>query len=62
MLMWWIKELRAHPMKLFMFIAAFDGLILLQIGMSFAICPFELYKLLAWTLFFDDSCEAQLRS
>ena len=49
-------------MKLFMFIAAFDGLILLQIGMSFAICPFELYKLLAWTLFFDDSCEAQLRS
>ena len=60
--MFYIKELQVHPMKLFMWMSALDGLILLQYSMSFYICPLELQKLLSWTLFFDDSCESELRA
>lgn len=60
--MWWIEELQVHPMKLFMYLIALDGAILLQYGISFGICPFELYELLAWTLFFENTCESQLRA
>ena len=59
-LMLWIKELRAHPMKLFMLLLACDGSVLFNYGVSLQACDWGLPKLLAWTIFFNNDCESVL--
>jgi len=61
-LMWRIKELQVHPMKLFMYIMAADSLVLSQYSMSLNVCKLRLHTLYAATVFFDTSCESKLRA
>ena len=61
-LMWRIKELQMHPMKLFMLITGSDAFVLYNYNMSKMTCKFNLQRLFMWTTQFEDSCESELRS
>ena len=62
LLMWQIKELHVHPMKLFMGVTACDAIMLHQYSVSVRVCQLDLQQLLAYTLFFSDDCASQLRA
>ena len=61
-LMLWIKELQAHPMKLFMVITACDSTLLFLYFIELNMCSFGLHKLFAWTVYFNTDCATYLKS
>jgi len=61
-LMMWIKELQAHPMKLFMLAIACDSILLSLYVIMLNTCSLGLHKLLAWTIFFDTDCTSYIKS
>ena len=58
-IMWQIKELQVHPMKLFMLITACDATVLYTYSMSRKTCKLDFQKLLMWTTHFDNSCDSE---
>ena len=58
-IMWQIKELQVHPMKLFMLITACDATVLYIYSMSRRTCNLDFQKLLMWTTHFDNSCASE---
>ena len=62
LLVWAIPELQAHPMKLFMYTMVCDSFVLMSFAASFAICDLRMESLLAYTIFYDDSCESNVRA
>jgi len=54
--MWWIKELQVHPMRLFMYMMAIDSVLLFQFVVSLCTCRFKLHDMFATTVFFDTGC------
>ena len=61
-LMMWVKELQAHPMKLFMYLIASESILLFIYVFSLNTCSFDLYKLFAWTVLYGNDCATYLRS
>lgn len=61
-LLYFIKELQAHPMQLFMFIAASDQIVIQQYLGSLFTCDLRLHELFAATVYFDTSCENKQRA
>lgn len=61
-IIWSIKELHAHPMRLFMYIAACDQIVMQQYVLSLFTCNMHLQDIFAATAYFDMSCEARKRA
>lgn len=60
--MWRIKELQVHPMKLFMLITACDAIKLNVYYISGKTCDLGLQKLFMWTAKLHNDCDNELRS
>ena len=54
LLIWQVKDLQVHPMRLFMYQAATESLVAFVYVTSFKMCHFKLPELLSYTLFFSN--------
>lgn len=62
LLIWRIKDLQVHPMRLVMYIMICDSLVLWAEAAHNQICKWQSYKLFSLSVFFSNSYEAQARS
>ena len=57
-----MKELQVHPMKLVMYTSLTEGILLTTRNNNFFICTVQSYKLFAWTVFFNGDAMNQARA
>ena len=62
LLIWLIRDLQVHPMRLFMYQSAFETLQAFMFVTSFRICKFKLPELLSSTLFFSSEWHYKFRA
>ena len=59
---WLNPHLQAHPMQLFMYIAAAESISTFVSFMSYQVCGLKLYVLYAKTIYFSDTLKDQVKA